>query len=65
MTGIAPFLGFLATIGGAVLSFLATIGAVTVFIGKTLRAIVTPPFYFGELGRQIMRIGYSPCRWWD
>ena len=58
MTGIAPFLGFLATIGGAVLSFLATIGAVTVFIGKTLRAMVTPPFYFGELGRQIMRIGY-------
>lgn len=58
MTIFAPFLAFLAAIGAATLGFLASIGAVSLFVARTLRAIVLPPWYFGELGRQLLRIGY-------
>ena len=49
---------FLAGIGAAFLGFLAAIGAVVLFVGRVLRAIAIPPWYFREFGRQLIRIGY-------
>lgn len=50
---------FLASIGATVLLLLRSTGQVTMFMGSGLRHTVTPPFYPGEFGRQIMRIGYA------
>ena len=50
--------GFLASIGRSTLALLASIGRLTIFTGATLSHIVRGPFYFGELGLQLLRIGY-------
>lgn len=49
---------FLASIGASVLALLAGIGGVVLFAAKAVSHFVRPPFYFGQLGQQLMRIGY-------
>ena len=48
----------LAAIGRALLSLFETVGRVTLFVLVVLRHLVTPPFYFRAMGRQVMEIGY-------
>jgi phospholipid/cholesterol/gamma-HCH transport system permease protein len=49
---------FLASIGRSTLELLAATGRVAVFLGVALGHMVRAPFYPGELGRQLLRIGY-------
>lgn len=58
MAVIFFFQNFLASIGRSTLAFLASIGRLTIFLGSTLTHIVRGPFYFTELGHQLLRIGY-------
>ncbi|KYO52000.1 MAG: ABC transporter permease [Tistrella sp.] len=48
----------LAAIGRALLSLFETVGRVALFVLVVLRHLVTPPFYFRAMGRQVMEIGY-------
>jgi phospholipid/cholesterol/gamma-HCH transport system permease protein len=48
----------LQLIGHVVLEFLATVGRVVLFAGSGLSHCVRPPFYFRNLGRQLVEIGY-------
>ncbi len=50
--------GFLASIGRTVLGLCRAAGAVSVFAGMGVTHVFRPPFYLGELGRQLLRIGY-------
>jgi phospholipid/cholesterol/gamma-HCH transport system permease protein len=52
------FQGFLASIGRSTLDLLASIGRLAIFMGATLLHIARGPFYFRELGLQLLRIGY-------
>ena len=58
MAALSALHGFVAGIGATVLGLCQTIGAVTLFAGRGILAILTPPWYFRELLRQIMKIGY-------
>jgi phospholipid/cholesterol/gamma-HCH transport system permease protein len=49
---------FFASIGRSALGLLAGIGRLALFAGEAISHLVRPPFYFGQLGRQLMRIGY-------
>jgi phospholipid/cholesterol/gamma-HCH transport system permease protein len=51
-------LAFLASIGRSVLALCAGIGRATLFAGEALSHLVRPPFYFGQLGQQLLRIGF-------
>ena len=44
--------------GHVVLEFQATVGRVVLFAGSGLSHCVRPPFYFRNLGRQLIEIGY-------
>ena len=48
----------LQTVGRLFLSFLGTVGRLVIFTGSALAAIVQPPFYFRNLLRQMVEIGY-------
>ncbi len=50
--------GFLASIGRSTLSLLASIGRLTIFVISSVSHIFRGPFYFTELGHQLLRIGY-------
>ncbi|MGM0583602.1 MAG: MlaE family ABC transporter permease [Pseudomonadota bacterium] len=50
--------GFLAAIGRAVLGLCAAAGSLTLFMAEGVRHALTPPWYPGEFGRQLLRIGY-------
>ncbi|MBB5516515.1 phospholipid/cholesterol/gamma-HCH transport system permease protein [Rubricella aquisinus] len=50
--------GFLASIGAAVLGLCRATGSVVLFAVSGVSHIFRPPFYFGELGRQLLRIGF-------
>jgi len=52
------FHDFLASIGRSTLALLASIGRLAIFFGATLSHIMRGPFYFRELGLQLLRIGY-------
>ncbi len=45
-------------IGAATLATLRAAGAVAIFGGRALAAMLTPPYFFGQLARQLLRIGY-------
>lgn len=49
---------FLQSIGEAFLSFLAAVGRLAQFTGTALSHLARPPFYFRQLGRQMIDIGY-------
>ncbi len=50
--------GFLAGIGAAVIGLCQAAGAVVIFAGAGTAGIFVPPWYPGEFGRQLLRIGY-------
>lgn len=45
-------------VGAAFLALLAETGRLAAFAGRIKLAAITPPFYFGELLKQCVRIGY-------
>jgi phospholipid/cholesterol/gamma-HCH transport system permease protein len=49
---------FLASIGRSTMELLAATGRIAIFVGIALSHVVRPPFYPGELARQLLRIGY-------
>lgn len=52
-------LGWLfASLGRSTLGLLAATGRVAIFAADTLGQLARPPYYWGELGRQLVRIGY-------
>lgn len=48
----------LQPIGRAFLAFLAAVGRLAIFTGQGMAALVSPPFYFRQIGRQMVEIGY-------
>ncbi|HRO10083.1 ABC transporter permease [Amaricoccus sp.] len=50
--------GFLVSIGRSTLGLLGAAGRLTIFALHAVSQLVRPPFYPGELGRQLLRIGY-------
>jgi phospholipid/cholesterol/gamma-HCH transport system permease protein len=50
---------FFQHIGAHVLSFLASIGRVTIFFKQAVIKGMMPPFYFKQIGCQLMQIGYN------
>jgi len=51
-------MGFLASIGRAVLSLLATTGSVSLFAAQALALSTRPPWHWRLIGRQMIDIGY-------
>ena len=49
---------FLASIGRSTMELLAATGRIAIFVVIALGHVVRPPFYPGELARQLLRIGY-------
>lgn len=49
---------FLAAIGAAVLGLCRGTGSVVVFAISGVSHVFAPPWYWGEFGRQVLRIGY-------
>ena len=45
-------------LGRVTLDFLAGIGAITTFSAEAIRQAARPPYYFRQIGRQMMEIGY-------
>ncbi len=58
MTLSALVVAFRASIGRSTLGLLRATGRLTMFAGATLWQVVRPPWYFGELGQQLLRVGY-------
>ena len=50
--------GFVQNIGRTALNFLAAFGRITLFSVTAVRWIFTPPYYWQQLLRQIIDIGY-------
>lgn len=50
--------GILASIGRSVLELLTGTGRLAIFGAETVSHMVRRPFYWGELSRQLLRIGY-------
>jgi ABC-type transporter Mla maintaining outer membrane lipid asymmetry permease subunit MlaE len=50
--------GFVQNIGRTALNFLAAFGRITLFSITAVRWIFTPPYYWQQLLRQIIDIGY-------
>jgi len=55
---MTKILDIFETTGQAFLGFLASLGALINFTAKALSHIVRPPYYFGQLGRQLIDIGF-------
>lgn len=49
---------FFASIGRSTLGLLGAIGRLALFAAEALSHVVRPPFYLGQLGQQLVRIGY-------
>ncbi|MGD2134133.1 MAG: ABC transporter permease [Maricaulaceae bacterium] len=47
-----------ASIGRATIATLAATGSVALFAGRAIAAAAGPPVYLGQLGRQLLRVGY-------
>lgn len=52
------FLDFLDILGSIFLSFLEATGRLSIFIGKAVSGVFTPPFFLRLILRQIFEIGY-------
>jgi phospholipid/cholesterol/gamma-HCH transport system permease protein len=50
--------GFLASVGRSTLGLFEAVGRLARFTGEALVHLVLPPFYFGQLGLQLLRIGW-------
>ncbi len=53
----SPFC-FARLVGAFTLGLMGRFGRLVIFMAKTLTHIVKPPYYFGQLGRQLYEIGY-------
>lgn len=51
-------MNFLAVLGRVVFSFLQAVGRLGIFAATAVSHMITPPFYWRSLGRQMMTIGY-------
>ncbi|MFO0388661.1 MAG: MlaE family ABC transporter permease [Alphaproteobacteria bacterium] len=51
-------MNFLAPIGRLTFDFLAAVGRLALFIWAAMSGLLRPPFYFKQLGRQLVEIGY-------
>ncbi len=51
-------MNFLALIGRTFLSFLTSTGNLTYFTVRSVSHCLRPPFYWSQIGRQIVDIGY-------
>jgi phospholipid/cholesterol/gamma-HCH transport system permease protein len=51
-------MNFLAAVGRSALALFGAVGAVTLFAGKGLFAVLTPPWFGRQLVRQMMQIGF-------
>jgi phospholipid/cholesterol/gamma-HCH transport system permease protein len=51
-------MNFLAVLGNVVLSAFGVIGRISIFTGRALQQLVVPPFYFRQLLRQMLEIGF-------
>ncbi len=51
-------MNFLAPIGRLTFEFLAAVGRLALFIWAAISGLLRPPFYFKQLGRQLVEIGY-------
>lgn len=51
-------MNFLAPIGRLTFDFLAAVGRLTLFIWAAVSGLLSPPFYFKQLRRQLIEIGY-------
>ena len=58
MTDIPAVLRPVRSVGRSVLAALRQAGAVTLFAGRGVAAVFSPPWFFGQLGRQILGVGY-------
>ncbi|MBP7001315.1 ABC transporter permease [Amaricoccus sp.] len=58
MTAAHLLLGLAASIGRSTLGLLAATGRVAIFAADAVSQLFRPPWYWGELGRQLIRIGY-------
>ena len=58
MAVLSSIHSFVAGIGAAVLALCRSTGALTLFAGRGVISAFLPPFYFREVLRQMMRIGY-------
>ncbi|WP_346322431.1 ABC transporter permease [Emcibacter sp. SYSU 3D8] len=47
-----------ANVGRATLEFLADVGRLCIFAAQAIVAVFTPPFYFANLGRQLLSVGF-------
>lgn len=47
-----------AAVGAATLALCAGAGSLAIFAASSVSHVFRPPFYFGEFGRQLLRIGY-------
>ncbi len=46
------------SVGRSVIEMLQTAGRVALFAARGVRAVFSPPWFFGQLGRQLMSVGY-------
>lgn len=51
-------MNFLAVIGRFALSALAAVGRLSIFTGRALTHLLTPPFFLKSIGQQMLTIGY-------
>lgn len=58
MVILSAFQRFLAAIGAAVIGLCGATGALSIFTARSVSHVLRPPYYFGELGGQLLRIGY-------
>lgn len=55
MSVLAPVAG----IGRSTLALLAAVGSMAIYMGRTLGAMLRPPFYFREFAQSLLVIGYN------
>lgn len=51
-------MNFLATIGDGALSICASLGHVGAFVWKTIWGMMRPPWYFHQVGKHLLHLGY-------
>ncbi|MEM7239285.1 MAG: ABC transporter permease [Pseudomonadota bacterium] len=55
---MAIVISFLGSVGAAVIGLCQATGALVLFAASGISHVFLPPWYFAELGRQLVRIGY-------
>ncbi len=58
MTAVPVALRPVRAVGRSFLGLLHTIGAVSLFAGRGVAAVLSPPWFAGQFGRQLLAIGY-------